>query len=288
MKERRGYILVRGIEASAVESLLVGYLSTVGYRPPEVGEVGGGPDGRGFRCSEPLGEWLMVEERPGHFADVDLAEFLGQEGRAEAVWIEYDEGEPRMEVRYYKGPQLAYKGEELSDPHPLLEELADWLKVPPPPEEGLRSSFERAFLRDRPKENNEEIQEMVERLLKSRSPGFRHSGSGLFQAPVEEGLWVSLLFEDWREAHVLFSRYPEVGNYERRSDVLHYASPGEALRALSPWRAILGPRAPSPPQGVLRPEEEPARVQSFLTSYVPYCLKAVERILPIAKRQLQR
>jgi hypothetical protein len=127
---------------------------------------------------------------------------------------------------------------------------------------------------------------MIERLLKSSSPGFRHAGENLFQAPLEEGLWVSLLFEDWREAKVLFSRYPEVGNYTRRSDVLHFPDPAAALRRLAPWKSILGPRAPTSPKGIIRPEEEPARVQSFLTAYVRYCLRAVEKVLPAVKKLL--
>lgn len=288
MADQRGYILVRGLEPPALQNLLEGYLSTVGYRPPDEGEVAGGPDGRGFRCSDPLGEWHLLEERPGHFADVGLAEFLGREGRAEVVWVEYDEEEPRLDVRHYRGHTLAYRGEEQSDPYPLLEQLYDWLEIPPAPEAGLKPAFERAFLKERSRDSSEDIQDMIERILKSSSPGFRRAGEGLFQAPIEEGLWVSLLFEDWREARLLFSRYPEVGNYERRSDVIYYESPAEALRQVSAWSSILGPRAPSPPKGIIRPEEEQARVQSYLTAYIPYSLKVVEKTLPSVRKQLQR
>ena len=42
----------------------------------------------------------------------------------------------------------------------------------------------------------------------------------------------------------------------------------------------------SSPKGIIRPEEEPARVQSFLTAYVRYCLRAVEKVLPAVKKLL--
>jgi hypothetical protein len=152
----------------------------------------------------------------------------------------------------------------------------------------LELAFQRVFLRDKRKGEGEDALEVIGRLLRAHSPGFRQTGSGLFQAPLEEGLWGSLLFNDWREACLLFSRSPEVGNYERRADVLHYTSPEEALREHSPMlSSFMGPRPPSPPQGVLRFEDAPARVQSYLTSYIPFCLKVMLKVLPHARKALK-
>jgi hypothetical protein len=79
-----------------------------------------------------------------------------------------------------------------------------------------------------------------------------------------------------------------VGNYQRRADVLYYESPRHALKDASTLMAsIFGPKPPHPPQGLLRFEDAPARVQSYLTAYIPYCLKVLIRILPHARRTLK-
>jgi hypothetical protein len=97
-----------------------------------------------------------------------------------------------------------------------------------------------------------------------------------------------MIFEDWREARILFSRSPEVGNYAMRADVVHFESPKHALRETSPLRgSLFGPKPPDPPPGILRFEDAPARVQSYLTGYIPYCLKVMLRTLPHARRVLK-